>query len=133
MRTNELSNAFRKTIIELEERLRLAMLASDVSELDALISPDLLFTNHLGTLITKEADLASHRSGDLKLNSLKPSEQHLRIMDKSAVVSVAMHLQGSYLEQAIDLNIRYTRVWAIGSNGQLQIIAGHASAIAPNN
>jgi Domain of unknown function (DUF4440) len=127
-----LSNAFRKTIIELEERLRLAMLASDVPELDALISPDLLFTNHLGILIAKQADLASHQSGDLKLNSLKPSEQQIRTMDKSAVVSVAMHLQGSYLEQAIDLNIRYTRVWAIGSNGQLQIIAGHASAITTN-
>jgi Domain of unknown function (DUF4440) len=127
-----LSYDFRKTIIELEERLRLAMLASDVAELDALISPDLLFTNHLGTLITKEADLASHRSGDLKLNSLKLSEQHLRIMDSSAVVSVAMHLQGSYLEQPIDLNIRYTRIWALGSNGQFQIIAGHASTITPN-
>jgi hypothetical protein len=128
-----LSNHFRTTIIKLEERLRLAMLTSDVPELDALISPDLLFTNHLGTLITKETDLASHRSGALKLNALKPAEQHLRIMDASAVVSVAMQLQGSYLEQAIDLTIRYTRVWALGSNGQLQIIAGHASVITPNN
>ncbi len=31
-----------------EERLRLAMLASDVGALDELISSDLLFTNHLG-------------------------------------------------------------------------------------
>ena len=32
-------------IVELEERLRQAMLGSDVVELDALIAPELLFTN----------------------------------------------------------------------------------------
>lgn len=44
-------------IIEFEERLRLAMLNSDVAELDELISSDLLFTNHIGVLISKEDDI----------------------------------------------------------------------------
>jgi hypothetical protein len=37
-------------IIELEQRLRQAMLGSDIVELDALIAPELLFTNHLGQI-----------------------------------------------------------------------------------
>ncbi|MEO1256021.1 MAG: nuclear transport factor 2 family protein, partial [Bacteroidota bacterium] len=44
-------------IIELEERLRQGMLTSDVAELDALIAPELLFTNYQGQLVSKQQDL----------------------------------------------------------------------------
>ncbi len=53
-------------VVQLEERLRQAMLDSDVAELDTLIAPELIFTNHLGQLIGKQEDLAIHRSGALK-------------------------------------------------------------------
>ncbi|MDK1044873.1 MAG: nuclear transport factor 2 family protein [Anaerolineales bacterium] len=35
-------------ILKYEERLRKAMLRSDVSALDQLLAPELIFTNHLG-------------------------------------------------------------------------------------
>jgi len=50
-------------IIEIEERLRQAMLNSDVAELDALIAPELIFTSYLGQLVSKQQDLAIHQSG----------------------------------------------------------------------
>jgi hypothetical protein len=37
-----------------EERLRLAMLASDVDTLDELMSPDLIFTNLLGRCLVSK-------------------------------------------------------------------------------
>ena len=37
-------------IAELEECLRKAMLKSDVAQLDRLIAPELIFTNHFGKL-----------------------------------------------------------------------------------
>jgi len=40
-------------IVECEERLRQAMLQSDVAVLDQLLSPNLIFTNHLGMLMSK--------------------------------------------------------------------------------
>lgn len=56
------------TAIEnLEERLRQAMLNSDVLTLDELIAEDLLFTMHTGLLINKQADLEAYRSGRQKL------------------------------------------------------------------
>lgn len=117
-------------ITELEERLRQAMLTSDVAELDALIAPELLFTNHLGLLISKEQDLDMHRSGTLQLDQLEPSDRRIQIQEGFSVVSVQMHLSGHYAGAAIDEQIRYTRVWALSSTGSLQIVAGHASAIA---
>ena len=44
-------------IIKAEERLRQAMLTSDVSVLDELLAPDIIITNHLGQLLTKNDDL----------------------------------------------------------------------------
>lgn len=117
------------SIIELEERLRLAMLRSEVSVLDELIAPELLFTSHLGQRITKQDDLAFHQSGALQLTALTPSEQHIQINHGFVVVSVLMHLVGTYEGTPIDFNIRYTRIWAVTSNGSMQIIAGHASTV----
>ena len=116
-------------IVELEERLRQAMLRSEVGVLDELIAPELLFTNHLGQLITKQDDLASHQSGALRLKALTPTEQHIQINNGFVIVSVLIHLLGTYESTPIDFSIRYTRIWAVTSSGSMQIVAGHASAI----
>ena len=116
-------------ILEGEERLRQAMLHSDVSVLGELISSELHFTNHFGQVVTKEDDLAFHRSRVLRLTQLEPSEQFIQIHPGFAVVSVLMHLIGSYVGAPIEQNIRYTRIWTIAPNGSLQIIAGHSSEI----
>lgn len=114
-------------IIELEDRLQQAMLQSNVAELDALIAPELLFTNHFGQLVTKAEDLESHRSGALKFTALTPSDRQIQCHESFAIVSVLMHLQGTYNAAEFDQTIRFTRVWATSSIGLLQIVAGHTS------
>lgn len=116
-------------ISDLEEQLKQAMLTSDVAALEALIAPDLLFTNHLGQRITKAQDLAMHRSGILALTALTPTDQQIQLGDRYAIVSVCMHLLGTYDGAAVDQQIRYTRVWAISPAGTWQVVAGHASAL----
>ncbi len=58
-----------------EELLRQAMLTSDVESLNALISPNLVFTTHSGLVISKQDDLEVHRSGALKFHAIELSEQ----------------------------------------------------------
>jgi ketosteroid isomerase-like protein len=54
----------KETAIEaLEERLRQALLDSDISTLDELIADDLLFTLPTGLVIDKQTDLDAHRFG----------------------------------------------------------------------
>ena len=118
-------------IVELEERLRQAMLGSDVVELDALLAPGLLFTNHLGQIISKQEDLDAHLSGQFKFTELTPSERQIQLKDGFTVVSVLMHIVGSYEGTPVEQDIRFTRVWAVSSIGSIQIIAGHTSAITP--
>ncbi len=116
-------------IITLEERLRQAMLKSDVAELDALIAPELIFTSYLGHLVTKEEDLAIHRSGILDFRELIPSERQIQIKEGFSVVSVKIHIAGSYESAEIDQSFRFTRVWAVSSAGTLQIVAGHVGVV----
>ncbi len=67
----------------------------------------------------------------IKFKELTPSEQLILIHnDGFAVVSVKMHVLGSYDGAETDLCIRFTRVWSKSSTGSLQIIAGHTSVVA---
>ncbi|GJD17534.1 hypothetical protein RIVM261_024900 [Rivularia sp. IAM M-261] len=47
-----MDNQIEHQIIEAEEKLRLAMLHSDVKALDELLSSRLIFTNHQGHLVS---------------------------------------------------------------------------------
>ncbi len=122
-----MTNLLEEQVIDAEERLRQAMLHSDVAALDDLIAPELLFTTHLGQMATKADDLAAHRARLLRLETAEPSQRQIQLHADYAIVSVLMHLVGTYEGIPIDQQMRYTRVWAITSSGSLQIIAGHMS------
>ncbi len=132
VKQNSMTSMQQTQIIELEERLRQAMLRSDVSVLDELIAPELIFTSHLGLRVSKQDDLAFHKSGALRLQEFTASEQQIQLNNGFAVVSVLMHLLGTYESMPIDFSIRYTRVWSTSLNGAIQVFAGHASAVPSN-
>jgi ketosteroid isomerase-like protein len=124
------SKAIEEQILAAEERLRLAMLGSDVSALDELLSPELVFTSHLGHVLKKKDDLAAHRSGLVKIDELTPSEQTVQLHGDVAIVSVRVHLSGSYAGTPSEADFRFTRVWALSPSGTWQVVAGHACIVA---
>lgn len=117
-------------ISEAEEQLRLAMLASDVAMLGKLLAAELIFTNHLGHVLSRQDDLDAHRSGIVKIEQLTPSEQHIQLVGDVAIVSVCMHIVGSYAGNHSEADLRFTRVWAPAADGGWQVVAGHASVVA---
>jgi ketosteroid isomerase-like protein len=117
-------------IINAEERLRQAMLASDVSVLNELLAPEIIITSHLGELLGKRDDLAAHASGLIKIHELNPSEQHIQIHREVAIVSVRMQLFGSYNGSPANGDFRFTRVWAVSSSGVWHIVAAHIGMVA---
>jgi ketosteroid isomerase-like protein len=112
-----------------EERLRLAMLASDCPALSELISLDLIFTNHLGQVCEKQDDLNMHRDGLLKLHTLEPSEVRVKARGDLAVVSVRMKVGGDFDNMTFQEDLRYTRVWGLSEGGSWEILAGHSSRV----
>ena len=62
------------SIIVIEDQLKTAMIDSDVLVLDQLISDDLIFTRHLGQIMSKQDDLEAHRSGSVSYTHLRAHE-----------------------------------------------------------
>ena len=59
--TTAFDTADEAAIQQCEERLRSAMLRSDVEALDVLLANDLIFIDHQGRRIEKAQDLEAHR------------------------------------------------------------------------
>jgi len=112
-----------------EEQLKEAMLQSNVEELDRLLADDLIFTNHLGHIMTKQDDLDAHRSKIIKINAITLSEQKIKLDYKIAIVTVKAHIVGSFNNQKSENNFRFTRVWRETSDKTWQITAVHSSLI----
>ncbi len=112
-----------------EEQLRLAMLASDVESLDALISPRLVFTTHFGSVISKQDDLEIHRSGALKFQTIEPSERKVLALGRVAYVSVRARLSGTFGGSPFCDDIRFSRVWQLSENNDWKVVAGQATVV----
>ena len=124
-----MTNPIEAQILEAEERLRLAMLNSDVKILDELLAPELIFTNHLGQVSGKQDDLAAHQSGKFKIEVLTPSDCHIQLVGHVVIVTVRVHLIGSYDGAGFDNNLRFTRIWTLSSSDTWQIVAAHSSVV----
>jgi hypothetical protein len=114
-------------IIQYEEMLRKAMLSSDVKVLSELIHDDLIFVNHFGQILTKEADIETHRSGVLKFTDIKVLDQRVILLDSSAVTVTRVSLKGTFGVESIEDEMCYTRVWQ-NNDGKMKIISGHCSS-----
>ncbi len=108
----------------LEERLRQAMLNSDIYTLDELIADDLLFTLPTGLVIDKQTDLEAHRSGIQKFIRIKIDDRQIHHYSDWAVVT----LKAEMTAKVFSGTYRFTRVWVKRQN-RWEIVAGHASQV----
>lgn len=116
-------------IKEREEKLRQAMLNSDVNSLDELLSSDLVFTNHLDQIMTKEDDISAHKSGDLNIKKIELFEQKIKALGELGIVTVLARIQGSFKGESSEGAFRFTRVWSRGPNNSWKLIVGHSCAV----
>ncbi|OIQ22118.1 MAG: hypothetical protein BM557_01715 [Flavobacterium sp. MedPE-SWcel] len=115
-------------VIELENRLITAMQASDIKELDVLISDDLVFTSHTGHIFTKAMDIEAHKSNNVKIDVITTSEQFIKVIDDIAIVSVMKKISGSFFGTISTDTFRFTRVWKFNKESG-QVIAAHSSQV----
>ncbi|MCE0492694.1 nuclear transport factor 2 family protein [Vibrio salinus] len=114
-------------IQESEALLCKAMLASDIDVLDQLLSPELIFTNHLGMVLGKNDDLGAHQSGLLHILNISVDEQQIKLQKDTAVVFVKMNILGTYDGNPANGSFRFTRVWQKTTGNHWQVIAAHSS------
>jgi hypothetical protein len=117
-------------IARLEQRLLDAMLLSDVVELDALLADDLTFTDHEGGVWSKADDLAAHRSGAIRVDSVVASEQRIRVFDGGAIVTVRLAIVGTFGGHAARGAFLFTRVWIPSRYDGWQVVVAHSTLVA---
>lgn len=105
------------------------MLGSDVAELDALLSAELHVTTFLGQVISKQDDLAAHRSGFLKMHSIDVSERQITTEGSLEIVTCLAKIDATFDDDRTQRHFRFLRVWKPGSAGELQVIAGQATLV----
>lgn len=115
-------------VLDAEKQLSIAMKDSNVEMLDELIHGDLLFILPTGETITKEMDLAIHKSGQLVLEEILPCIETIKLIDDIVVVTVTSKLKGKMQQQPFEGQFRYLRVWKI-FDGKMKVIAGSCNAL----
>lgn len=116
------------TVRQLEEALRVAMLASDVVALDSLIADTLIFVGPSGDVFRKEDDLDLHRSGRQKLTSAEWRSVEIVTHGRSAVPLVTANLAGTFDGNAFSGGFRYCRFWAETDAGW-RVVGGSVLAL----
>ncbi|ALE75319.1 hypothetical protein FRP1_24735 [Pseudonocardia sp. EC080625-04] len=112
-----------------ERRLQAAQLASDVTELDALLDDAALFTGPDGTVLAKADDLRAHRDGAQVLRRSEELELRTRVAGPTGVTWVLVALEGETAGEAFAARVRYTRTWAHDDGAGWQVLAAHASVV----
>lgn len=113
----------------MEDRLRAAMLAGDVAELDALIDDRLRFVGPDGKVYGKADDLALYRSGAQRLTRIDVEDVLIEPYGSTAVAVVLAGLAGVLDGQAFEGRFRYLRTWVRGEPGW-RIVSGSVSGVA---
>jgi Domain of unknown function (DUF4440) len=116
-------------IRQMEDRLRAAMLAGNVAELDELIDDRLLFIGPDSGVYRKEDDLALHRSGQETLTRVDLQDVQIESHGSTAVTVVLVDMAGVFKGQAFAGKYRYIRTWLRSSDGW-RVIAGSVCAVA---
>ena len=104
-------------VLQAEERLRVAMLTSNVPELDALIADRLLFIGPDGGVYKKEDDLELHRSGTQRVSQAVWEDVQVELHGSVAVTVVLASLVGEFKGEAFAGQCRYIRTWMRGEQG----------------
>lgn len=115
-------------IERMEERLRTAMEAGNVAELDALIDERLRFVGPDGRLYRKEDDLGLYRAGEQRLTSVVLRGLEVEVHGSTAVAVVEAELDGVFRGAIVNGRYRYLRAWSRTDSGW-RIVAGSVCAL----
>lgn len=113
----------KETILQLEQQLAKAIKASDLGFITEVLYDGLLFLGPEGQLITKEMDLAAHRSGAMIVEELEMEFEAFERMGDSAVSIVSYTTKGIMMGTPISGQFRYIRNWKAFGDG-IKIISG---------
>ncbi|WP_286767066.1 MULTISPECIES: nuclear transport factor 2 family protein [Sphingobacterium] len=101
----------KEDIIEAENQLFAAQLASDVDALDLLLYDSLVAIAPDGQMLTKEMDLNAHRSKAMVIEQAATEINAIKLVGDTALSVVTMTAKGQVMGASLEGKFRYFRTW----------------------
>ena len=119
----------RKSIEQLEQQYRQAMLKGDVDTMGRMLADDYLGIEPNGIIETKAETLYAWKNHLIEIKALYLSDLHVRIYGDTAVVTSRAYVVGRGPDGLRNGEYRYTRVYHRESSGAWQIVSFEANRI----
>ncbi len=111
----------REEVIDAENRLLAAQLASDIETLNLLLSDELAAVAPGGQILTKKADLDAHKAKTMTINEAASVIDDIKLHGTTAITIVTMTAKGILMGTHLEGVFRYFRVWK-RIDGNLKVI-----------
>ena len=119
------------TLLRAERQLQAAQLAGDVDALDRLLDDRLVAIGPDGSRVTKDDDLAAHRSGSSVVSELVEEALEVLVAGTTGVTFFVGRVSGTFDGRPMTARLRYTRTWAHDPDLGWRILAAHIAVVAP--
>lgn len=110
----------------MEDRLKQAVISSNVYALDELLADDVVFIDPSGRRLTKAEDIEVYRRGLVSVGQYEVVDREVRSFGEVAIVHSIITISGRALGTPFDGQYHYTRVWSIRA-GRWQVVAAQAT------
>lgn len=101
----------KEDIVEADNQLFAAQLASDVDALDLLLYDSLVAIAPDGQMLTKEMDLNAHRSKAMVIEQAATEINAIKLVGDTALSVVTMTAKGQVMGAPLEGKFRYFRTW----------------------
>jgi hypothetical protein len=115
-----------RSLDEVETAMQAAMLVSDVSALDLLISNDLVFIGPDGSQISKAADLAAHRTGTTRFERIDEIEREIVLSEAGGLTVLVADVTIIDHGKRTETRLRWERSWTV-AEGLWQVTRGRVT------
>jgi|SRR6267142_1008967 len=112
-----------------EQKFFGALIAGKVEVLDQLLIDEFILVDVMrGAEITKPGLLAAVASGQVKFESIEPSETRVRRFGSTAIVNGRTKMRGRFGESTFAVRSRYTHVY-VEQQGRLRLASAQGTQI----
>jgi ketosteroid isomerase-like protein len=105
-----------------------ALAQNDLARIERIVGDDYLITTSEGTILNKEQDLETIKTGDTKFQSAATEDVNIRVFGKTAIVTGIGIFKVLYKNRPLDVRERFTDVY-VKRNGRWQPVASHATSL----
>ena len=122
-------NNLTEEVTRLNRRWMEAYVRRDTAFLEQYLADDYVSTFPDGTVLDKQGEIESLKSGDIALTEMTPSEMNVRTYDGAAVITGRSTIKANVKGKKVSGEYRFTDVW-IKQDNHWRAVASQVTRIA---